>query len=727
MEEQRQLIYQILLNIGNSPEQAQRVASEIDNITKSANQASKATAQLSAAAKANAKLQENQARSSGLAGAAAFELGRVISDLPFGIHAVTNNISQLGTIMAALIANAGGLKQGFSALLGQMVGPAGVLIVFQTIVALVEKFAGNTKKATEQINDLTKSLFNQRVEVELLKKALDNQNLTEQQRADILERYNTQFKKLAEATKEGLIDKEKEREILNDINGLISKRQEIARLDAKNIEQNTNLTEELEKAEKRRLELIQSQEEQRRTKGPQLTMQQTLEMELKFKKEISYYDGIIEKLNQKTLVYNKEANALRDEIKTTEQEINKFLGDVLEKRDKETKRLEEQAKIDEARLDAIKAMNEAQLDLEEKRLQAELDSFKSLGVERILEQKKIVADLYQLQLRRLEEEKKAELKNVQDPETIKAIEGKFKRLAEAAGIDLRKELEKATFKPITVKTRPIVSVEDMMFPEESETQKFADKQLKEIGEKSLPAWMNSFNNFVKNNPKLKETRAKIAKDQIDGLKEDLSFEDMLALTSQGLDAAFSLMDSAYEKELALEERKTVALNDQLRERLRNEKLSADERDGINQQIARNDAELLKKQNEIEEKRFKLNKAANISNAIINTALAITKALDLAFPASLVAASVVGAAGLAQIQAISNQTFVPKESPSVNLSSQGFGASIAPSFNVVGGSAQNQIAAAIAGKMNEPIKAYVVASDVTTAQQLERSIIEGASI
>ena len=36
------------------------------------------------------------ASSAGIAGAAAAELGRTISDLPFGINAITNNISQLG-------------------------------------------------------------------------------------------------------------------------------------------------------------------------------------------------------------------------------------------------------------------------------------------------------------------------------------------------------------------------------------------------------------------------------------------------------------------------------------------------------------------------------------------------------------------------------------------------------------------------------------------------------
>lgn len=52
---------------------------------------------------------------------------------------------------------------------------------------------------------------------------------------------------------------------------------------------------------------------------------------------------------------------------------------------------------------------------------------------------------------------------------------------------------------------------------------------------------------------------------------------------------------------------------------------------------------------------------------------------------------------------------------------------APAFNVVGVSGTNQLANAIAGQQAKPQRAYVVANDVTTAQGLDRNIVEGASI
>ena len=52
---------------------------------------------------------------------------------------------------------------------------------------------------------------------------------------------------------------------------------------------------------------------------------------------------------------------------------------------------------------------------------------------------------------------------------------------------------------------------------------------------------------------------------------------------------------------------------------------------------------------------------------------------------------------------------------------------APSFNVVGASATNQLAQTIGNQQQQPIKAYVVANDVTTQQSLDRNIISSASI
>ena len=52
---------------------------------------------------------------------------------------------------------------------------------------------------------------------------------------------------------------------------------------------------------------------------------------------------------------------------------------------------------------------------------------------------------------------------------------------------------------------------------------------------------------------------------------------------------------------------------------------------------------------------------------------------------------------------------------------------APSFNIVGQGGTNQLAESIGNQEKQPIKAYVVSNDVTTAQSMERNIVESASI
>ena len=51
----------------------------------------------------------------------------------------------------------------------------------------------------------------------------------------------------------------------------------------------------------------------------------------------------------------------------------------------------------------------------------------------------------------------------------------------------------------------------------------------------------------------------------------------------------------------------------------------------------------------------------------------------------------------------------------------------PAFNVVGASETNQLAQAIGQEEKQPVKAYVVSNDVSTAQALDRNIVETASI
>jgi flagellar biosynthesis protein FliQ len=66
-------------------------------------------------------------------------------------------------------------------------------------------------------------------------------------------------------------------------------------------------------------------------------------------------------------------------------------------------------------------------------------------------------------------------------------------------------------------------------------------------------------------------------------------------------------------------------------------------------------------------------------------------------------------------------------PSMAGAGGGGGGGAAPQFNVVGNSGVNQLAGIMATNEQTPVKAYVVPSDVTTGQSLDRNIIRNASL
>ena len=127
--------------------------------------------------------------------------------------------------------------------------------------------------------------------------------------------------------------------------------------------------------------------------------------------------------------------------------------------------------------------------------------------------------------------------------------------------------------------------------------------------------------------------------------------------------------------------------------------------------------------------FNINKAVGIANAIINTSVGVTKALaTLPPPVSFITAATTAASGAAQIATIAKSQFQGGGSGSdVSTSGLSSGASVSSRpafFNVVGNTGNNQLAQTLG---ETPLKTYVVAGEVTTAQSLERNKIETASL
>ena len=128
------------------------------------------------------------------------------------------------------------------------------------------------------------------------------------------------------------------------------------------------------------------------------------------------------------------------------------------------------------------------------------------------------------------------------------------------------------------------------------------------------------------------------------------------------------------------------------------------------------------------------KALAVAGALVSTYSAAQKAyesqmipsIDSPIRAAIAAAAAI-AQGLANVKAImSVKTQGMKEVSSV---SGGGGAATvqAPDFNVVGAGGTSQLATTLAGVTRQPLKAFVVSKEITSAQELERNITNNASL
>lgn len=127
---------------------------------------------------------------------------------------------------------------------------------------------------------------------------------------------------------------------------------------------------------------------------------------------------------------------------------------------------------------------------------------------------------------------------------------------------------------------------------------------------------------------------------------------------------------------------------------------------------------------------KFGKALAVSQAIIDTYVGANKAIAQGGIFGGIAAAGVIASGLANVRTILS---TKDPAPPSFASGGGGGTSVPspppspPSFNVVGSAQGNQLADAIAGQQQRPVKAFVVSREVTSAQELDRNAIRDASI
>lgn len=126
--------------------------------------------------------------------------------------------------------------------------------------------------------------------------------------------------------------------------------------------------------------------------------------------------------------------------------------------------------------------------------------------------------------------------------------------------------------------------------------------------------------------------------------------------------------------------------------------------------------------------FKGQKA--VAEAGVSASQNVAESSKIGFPQNIITIAAAIAQGIGIIRSVKkavSKTKVPIGAATAEVPQVNSGSSTPPAFNVVGASGANQLATAIAGQQEQPVKAFVVSGDVSTAQELDRNIVQGAAI
>ncbi len=706
------------------------------------------------AAQASAAKQTNKlASASGGATTSVLELGRIVSDAPYGIRGMANNISQLASNMlftSQQVDKTTGKIIGFGGVLKQMsktfMGPLGLLFLIQGAIALLDGFAGGATKAKESTQDLTKEVYANAIVMSGYVDELEDVNISEKRRKVVVQELTKTIPTLTAA----------DLEYGKNLDNVRLKIKQYTLAQASRIEMDKLVQENSELLSKQmKVDLINSTEDQ--------------EEKIKLIKGLFIDAGIeTQKLVQQSYSMGQKSMTLRD--KTNKELIRDFkdlakgikeesdpIMDRIERlsqglaldpskgkgKGKGLKKISPFATPKELEIDVKNAENaiiQYEKKIEDARLKEELND--KLSEAKTEEEKAKIRRNYERDrlINQINAERDSlKLKKTTEEEVVKTKVANHKAELERKhrefvySVKLKEKLGEITSK----QSSDLISQSDELTNKAmSQADKEAEISVEQIREKYKPLFA------------LFESLAGSRLDALfsmptkDGGKKDedsdleFGIKQYMILQSGLTD----FLNGEYDRQLTIEQNKTNAMNNQLRERLNNENLSAEERKNIQLQIARNDEQLRKKQEEIEKKRFKVQKAINIANALVDTyrsgVMAFGSQLVIGDPTSPIRAQIAQgvaiAAGLANVAMIARQKFQSTAGGAPTAGALGGGSGGGDNtrefnFNLAGSTQSNQLTQSIAGQLSQPIQTYVVSSEITSQQQLDLNIANTATI
>ena len=269
------------------------------------------------------------------------------------------------------------------------------------------------------------------------------------------------------------------------------------------------------------------------------------------------------------------------------------------------------------------------------------------------------------------------------------------------------------------------------------------EELAELAKQKAERIQEDFDNLYKANQDAQKVvmESTMTQQEIELAAIDKKYQDQIALaTKLGQDT--TTLTDAFAVERTAVMQKYASEEDRIREEQKQKDEKAAEDTKIRERAVAN-AKLDIAQNtlaligEIAGKGSKVGKALALAQATISGYQGVQNAyttaqaspITLTFPAyPYIQAGLAGAFSLLQIKKIMSTDPSGSSAPNLGGGAGGAGGGATPpSFNVVGSTGVNQLAGAIGNREAAPVQAYVVANNVTTAQSLDRNIIQSATL
>lgn len=635
----------------------------IDGITKSFEKADKAFLKLNADMQKNSlkgtKAMKGLGDASGSATSSVMELSRVVSDAPYGIRGMANNITQLVSQMGTATVKAGGFGKALKEMGKMMMGPLGIVFAITVAVSALDFFKGGMEKASTAGTTFKNSI-----------------------------------KDLADTFKNLQIQQSGVNDKINEYIDLSVKKAELDKVILKSTERLAEISELEDRTVKKRL---QNEEE---------------------------LSGILSVRRRKILEQSvKVAKRKEEEYKT---ERRREIETSLVARQKLS---DEIAGFNAAEAGTLKALKTKLKLLEVTRelVSKDADEYDRQTLA-ITAQKKLISDIEGIKAKGRKDAKKGKRDRVKalstsglkkDQDALMKIEKKLRLMMADSNLD-KIVIEEEFHMKRLLKTNSANSA--LVKKWESHYE-----ELKRIATEAM----------IGGTVELPQLTDILTPEQEEAIKEKQRLETQVRLEAlmEASQAIGGFLDAESEREITRETNKTNKLNNELRERLNNEGLSVAARKSIQLEIARNDEALRVKQEAIEKKRFKTQKAINISQALISTYLAVAQVqanpLNLNAVTKGISMAATLAMGLSNVATLSRQQFQSSAGATATAGSLGGaggggGNDRRFDFNLAGTSRENQLADTLQGRFNQPLQAYVVSRDITNQQQLDQEILSSSS-